>query len=625
MGVEMIKDKQGKEHLVFTDEDFYNDDIMGSNFQDYEILQVLPKQDKESSGFVSKVRSKINSKIYSMKKINYKLDSKDKDDDKKIAEKEFIMENEQAIKNDFEKLNKLSFPNIIKYYKYFMQDSCLYIIFENINFGDLEHFLNAYITLEKPIETNTLWNIFMQCILAVKYIHSQNIIHKNISLSNIFMTENKIVKLGDFKFSVLDTKKPKTRYQSPEMKQNLHYDRKTDIYALGVVFHELCYFAAPNEKYKMKNENIYPEKMKNIIESMLKDEKERPDANELYKKILEQYIRNVARLTSIDSVFRCMYSFKNFTQIIFQNVQTYSNEEITPVAYNYMNCIQRYFSKENEKENAINLNNFRNLFYNNTQMNNEIEIKPSLVIEYLLEKLNKETSSDFNGLSLRIQNSNFDDDKEKSYNAFYTYFKNKFTSHIAKYFIGFLKTKRICQTCKLGYYSFNLFPFIEFDLDICQGLEDKDNIKNLQQLFLKQHNIYYNLNEEHKIVCQKCKCIKEFKEFKRFNMLPENFIISLYRGESFKNKMSLEIPLELDLTEVVDNKINSKFNLVGIIKRCVDNKGIEYYISIYLDNYKKCWMIYEKGSLKEIEKPLEHNNGLIMLLFYSAKINIIGI
>lgn len=252
-------------------------------------------------------------------------------------------------------------------------------------------------------------------------------------------------------------------------------------------------------------------------------------------------------------------------------------------------------------------------------MNNEIEIKPSLVIEYLLEKLNKETSSDFNGLSLRIQNSNFDEDKDKSYNAFYTYFKNKFTSDIAKYFIGFLKTKRICQICNYGYYSFNLFPFIEFDLDICEGLKD------LHQLFSKQHNVAHILNEEHKIVCQKCKCIKKFREFKRFNMLPQNFIISLYRGESFKNQMGLEIPDELDLTEIVDNKINSKFNLVGIIKRCVDDKGIEYYISIYLDNYKKCWMIYERGNLKEIKKPLEHINGLIMLLFYSAKVNIIGI
>ena len=618
MGVEMIKDRQGKEHLVFKDEDFYNDDIMGSNFQDYEILQVLPKGNK--TGFVSKVRSKFNSKIYSMKKINYKLDSKkDKDGEKQIAQNTL---NEQAIKNDFEKLNKVSFPNIIKYYKYFIQDSCLYIISENINTGDLQHFLEAYITLEKPIETNTLWNIFMQCILAVKYIHSQNIIHKNISLSNIFMTENKIVKLGDFKFSILDSLKPKDQYLSPEMKNNLHYDNKTDIYALGVVFHELCYFAAPDEKYKIKNENFYPKEMKNIIELMLKEEKERPDANTLYNLILEQYIRNVARLTSIDSVFRCMYSFKNFTQIMFQKLQVYSNEKITPVAYNYMNCIQRYFSKENAEENAKNLNNFKNLFYNNSQMNNEIEIKSSLVIDYLLEKLNKETCSNFNGLSLRIQNSNFDEDKKKSYDSFYSYYKKNFTSDIVKYFVGFLKTKRICQICDYGFYSYSLFPFIEFDLDICKGFKD---IKNLEELFKEQYNLSYILKKEHKIVCQKCKCIQEFREFKRFDMLPKNLIISLYRGESFKNEMKLEISLDLDLAAYLDNQINSKFNLVGIIKRCIDEKGFEYYISIYLDYSKNCWMIYERGNLKTIEKPLEHNNGLIMLLFYSAKINIIGI
>ena len=334
---------------------------------------------------------------------------------------------------------------------------------------------------------------------------------------------------------------------------------------------------------------------------------------------MKQYIRNVARLTSIDSVFRCMYSFNNFTEIIFQNFQTYSNEKITPVAYNYMNCIQRYSSGGKEEENERNLNNFRNLFYNNSQMNNEIEIKPSLVIEYLLEKLNKETSSDFNGPSLKILNSNFDKDEKKSYNAFYTYFKNKFTSDIAKYFIGFLKTTRICQKCEKGYYSFNLFPFIEFDLGICEGFKD------IQQLFFKQHKISHILKEEHKIVCEECKCIKEHKESKIFYILPQNLIISLYRGESFKNKMNLEITNELDLTEVVENKIKSNFNLVGIIKRCVDNKGIEYYISIYLDNNKKCWMIYERGNLKKIEKPLEHNNGLIMLLFYSKKINCFGI
>ena len=46
MGVEMIRDRQGREHLVLSDEDFYNDDIMGDKFEDYEILQILSKKKK---------------------------------------------------------------------------------------------------------------------------------------------------------------------------------------------------------------------------------------------------------------------------------------------------------------------------------------------------------------------------------------------------------------------------------------------------------------------------------------------------------------------------------------------------------------------------------------------------
>lgn len=49
MGVELIKDRQGKEHMVLTDEDFYNDDIMGDKFEDYEILQVITN--KNNYGF----------------------------------------------------------------------------------------------------------------------------------------------------------------------------------------------------------------------------------------------------------------------------------------------------------------------------------------------------------------------------------------------------------------------------------------------------------------------------------------------------------------------------------------------------------------------------------------------
>ena len=171
----MIKDPQGREHLVLNDEDFYNDDLIGDTYEDYEILQVLSPN--ESKGFAAKVRSKINSKIYAMKKIESKYATKAQ---------------EQYISNEFQLLKQMDFPNITKYFKYFYQDSCLYIVYEFLNNGDLGGFLDAYKSLNKPIDSNTLWNIFMQCISALYYIHSNNIIHKNISLSNIFMSENKI-------------------------------------------------------------------------------------------------------------------------------------------------------------------------------------------------------------------------------------------------------------------------------------------------------------------------------------------------------------------------------------------------------------------------------------------------
>ena len=599
----MIKDPQGREHLVLSDEDFYNDDIIGDSFEDYEILQVLSP--KETYGFSAKVRSKFNSKIYAMKKI-----------DSKYAQKV----SEMDIRQEFEILKKMDHPNVTKYFKYFYQDQCLYIIYEYVDNMDINGFVKAYKSIEKPIETNALWNIFMQSISALNYIHSQNIIHKNISLNNIFMTENKIVKLGDFRFSFLANMPELNRirtYKSPEMNNNFQYTNKTDIYALGVVFHFLSFFQFPNRQNKRDNKDYYPKEMENIIDLMLKNENERPDAQNLYNLVLDEYIKNVARITSIDSVFRCTYAFMNFTQIMNQRAQTFLNVTKTPVSFNFVSCLQTYFAQQSPKDCAKFLNNFRNLLYKNSQTNNEIEIKPNLVLEFLLEKLNKETGNNFSDPSLGIQPINFDRDKNKALSEFMAYYKNNFSSIISQYFVGFIKTKRICRTCRDGFYSFHLFPYIEFDLDRC------GNDLDLVNWFRTQNNCCFILNNEHNVVCQNCKCVREHNEFKQFFNLPQNFIISLNRGDAFKNEVEVDPPLFLDLGGKIE-KADSfmKFNLVGIVRRLVDEKGTEYYVSIYLDPFQKCWRVCEKNNITNIQNPLNYKNGMAMILFYSASTNI---
>ena len=541
----MIKDPQGREHLVLSDEDFYNDDIIGDSFEDYEILQVLSP--KETYGFSAKVRSKFNSKIYAMKKIESRYASK-------INQNEF--------KEEFEMLKKMNHPNITKYYKYFFQNQCLYIIFEYVNNNDINGLLEAY-DPKKPIEINTIWNIFMQSISALNYIHSQNIIHKNINMNNLFITEDKIVKLGDFRFSFLAYVREfntKRTYHSPEMMNNMHFDQKTDIYAMGVIFHKLCYFSFP--KGPKKTKNYYPKEIENIIELMLKNENERPNAQNLFNIVMAEYIKNVAKITSIDSIFRCMFSFLNFSKMISEKYKNFLNVEKTPVSFNYVNCINRYFTGENQKNNAMFLNNFKNLLCKNSQIDNEKEIKPNVVLEYLLEALNKETGNNYCGPSLGIQPIIFDRDKNKSYSTYKSYFDQNFTSMISQFFVGFLKTKRICQKCNDGFYSFHLFPYIEFDLDRC------GNDLNLVNWFIAQDYCQKVLDTEYHVVCQSCKCIQKHNEFKQFYMLPQNLIISLDRGEGFKNDVNINYPTTLDLNgKVYDSHSYLKFNLVGIIKR----------------------------------------------------------
>jgi hypothetical protein len=64
MGVEMIKDRFGEDQLVLSNEDFYNDDIMGDKFANYDIMKII-KSNSDKYALVAKVVSKkIRKYIY---------------------------------------------------------------------------------------------------------------------------------------------------------------------------------------------------------------------------------------------------------------------------------------------------------------------------------------------------------------------------------------------------------------------------------------------------------------------------------------------------------------------------------------------------------------------------------
>ena len=182
---------------------------------------------------------------------------------------------------------------------------------------------------------------------------------------------------------------------------------------MGEIFKELI---------SIKDEDEYPNEMKNIV-NLMTNNYSNQNTTQLFNLIMEQYIKNVAKVSSIDSIFRCMSSFQEFAYEMNQNQNVFS-EMNTPVAYYYIKCLLNYMNNGQPKDIKIFCNNFRNLLYRNSQMNNDVEIRPRQVLEFLLERLNKETGTNFRGASFSTQIMIFKHDKEQALAEFQQYFKN---------------------------------------------------------------------------------------------------------------------------------------------------------------------------------------------------------
>ena len=620
-GLELTKDGKGNTNIALSTYNFNYDEHIEQVLEDYESLNILGRGEDDNN-FVKKIVSKKSNKIYILKEIQINED---------ISQ---VIDRINLI-NILNMLKYNECPNIIRHYKFFNKNDYFCILDEYINNGDLLDFIKVNMNLNKPIDEEILLDIFLQCAAGLKFIHSKNIIHRNIRLENILMTENKEIKIGNFTKAILlkkekngDSPNEEERfnepvggllYRSPEMVNKKGYGKKTDIYSLGVVFHKLCFYSFPESKFNStdvkKNKNIYSNEIINIIELMLnKDEEKRPDANTLYDLILKEYAKKVPHNSSIEAVFRSIISFKNFTTCMLDNKKEFLDEENYPFCFNFIKCMKA-IQTNNDIYNLY-LQKFKNSMNNiNTQIKSDEEINPIIVIDYLLEKLNKETNKILNGSSLKIQPYEFDS-KENAEQKFNDFIKKNYDSIVYKYFCGKLKTVRKC-ICDNETYCYNSFHYLDFNLDRCFSLKgNKEYVyePKLIQWFALQNNHNNQLSENHKIYCEKCKSIKQQLEFKMFENCPFNLIISINRGDGFKNKNKVQISFFLNVPKI-------RYDLFGIIKRIEKEEG-EYYISINKDYITNTWIISQpKKPDEKIDNPFKHSEGDAILLFYTNNKN----
>ncbi|XP_060781271.1 interferon-induced, double-stranded RNA-activated protein kinase isoform X2 [Neoarius graeffei] len=162
---------------------------------------------------------------------------------------------------------------------------------------------------EYPKRRQEATEIIKQVLEAVKYIHLENLFHRDLKPANIMFGDKGVVKVGDFGLVTTEevdedgsqverTKNTGTRsYMSPEQKQKQLYDRKVDIYAMGLVYFELLWcFGTRNEKQKQweairskKFPETFSKKFnfehKQIERMLCEDPEARPEASDLLAEL----------------------------------------------------------------------------------------------------------------------------------------------------------------------------------------------------------------------------------------------------------------------------------------------------------------------------------------------------
>lgn len=621
--------------MVLNSMDIENNLSIGDKFSDFEILQPLGK-----GGFakVIKVCSLINHRIYAMKIID--LNNNDKFTTN-------LLDMEKYYNNEIELITKLNHQNIVKYYKSFTENNKIYIIMEYFDNGDLDNYIKALKedkNKEENIKKEEIWNIFYQCMSGLNYLHSMGVIHRDISPQNIFMTKNKIIKIGDFgvsaKFkdkeilkkitSLKDTVVGKAEFMAPEV-SNKCYNEKSDIFSMGCVFYKILFlknyqnetfhFGGNNKNIRKVESGTIPSisdiNLKEILTQMLeKDAEKRPDAKIVFEKIKENYNKVFIQNSGLYSVIRCLCNLPYLRSHFLDKFKKEKKEFIgsKPYSKNLLYCIEN-------KDNWLETINFyrSNLIEENHFLNNNKEINPILILTFIIDKIHGELNQIKPRETYLRKRSSFNDPiKEDKINRDYvSNFSANFNSNISNNFVGHFETIRKCNSCSILTYLFTFFFSLEFDLNLPLLLKKKKTEIDLIELFKMQNEI--NLDLKGKFRCLKCEKEVEHKESKIFYLFPYQLVVSFDRGNNDENKININYPKELNLSEIVkDKKYSPKhFNLLGIIKRC-DIKTKEHYISLIFNKEEKSWYLFDDENMQKLEDYSNHKGGDVVMLFYVA-------
>ena len=182
-------------------------------------------------GKVELVKHKTTNQLYALKVLKKS----------KIKEKK----NFEHILSEINNLKNCNFPFILKIFNTFQDEKRLFIVTEFVEGGDLMKIISK----EKKFSEKTIKFILAQLLLCIDFLHSKNIVYRDIKPENVLIDLNGYLKLADFGLSknlndLDDTTKTfcgTPEFLPPEILSAEPYGKAVDIWSFGIMMYELYY------------------------------------------------------------------------------------------------------------------------------------------------------------------------------------------------------------------------------------------------------------------------------------------------------------------------------------------------------------------------------------------------
>jgi tRNA A-37 threonylcarbamoyl transferase component Bud32 len=173
----------------------------------------------------------------------------------KLLPREMTLQGQTAVRfrREANLLQQFKHPNIVRFLAFGKHQGDMYVAMEMVVGGTLD----ALIDKEAPMDWREAARLTIEICDALQYAHEREIVHRDLKPSNLLLTQDRNIKLSDFGIAkdLMGTDLTATgrtlgtaSYMAPEqISVASSISHKTDLYALGVILHQMLCAKLPFE------------------------------------------------------------------------------------------------------------------------------------------------------------------------------------------------------------------------------------------------------------------------------------------------------------------------------------------------------------------------------------------